>query len=656
MSSQMLTPSSFNNTKNIHGEWSAMPSCKRLYSSVLLLLVMMLVLVVAAPRASAAPTSLSATGVTSPYGTLWLPGSLGGHLWVADHALGFCRLDATAPGSATPLAINSATCNISALSPGQPAFDSATNFVYVPDNSAKSQGVWRLIFDPATETVVADTRIAPSAGLGGNRPTAVAFSHYDGKLYVSFLKNGNISRITTPNGASQTVESVGSSSDGTRVAGLAFVDWDLYLAEKNGITRIACATSTLCKGGCKASAIGVKVASPTAITADDSNRVLYMADISKVYRFTLATSIFDTMTSQGNLNGTNVNYQNINGLGLDSAGNLYIGDDPSAGAAAGQGRLWMLPAGSQPDVAGGVPPPPTGLTVSAEFAPAVTAPYGPIFLPDATGSGSGHMWVSDHTLGFCRLDVMMPGVPGSLYGINSKTCSLAAVSPGQPSFDAATNSVYLPDNSSKSQGVWRLTFDPVAETVSKPVLLAAGKGLGGNRPVATALGTDGKLYVAYLKNGSIQRITTPGGASQTVESVGSSSDGRRVQNLTFIGNDLYLAETAAITRISGATSTACTGGCKAASLGLSVAVPTAITSDGANRLFIADSTTAYRYSLSTAAFEIYSSGGTYNGSVLTFSNISGLALDPAGNLYIGDDPTAGSQTAQGRVWQAPMMP
>src|SRR3954452_10515740 len=95
---------------------------------------MLALLVLSATFASAAPSSISASGVTSPSGGLWLPGGLGGHMWIADHALGFCRLDPPAPGSATPLAINSATCNLSAVSPGQSDFDPTTNYVYVPDN------------------------------------------------------------------------------------------------------------------------------------------------------------------------------------------------------------------------------------------------------------------------------------------------------------------------------------------------------------------------------------------------------------------------------------------------------------------------------------------------------------------------------------------
>lgn len=603
----------------------------------------------------AADSAISATAVTNPSGVLWLPGALGGHLWIADHAQGFCRLDANAPGSATPLSINSATCNLAALAPGQPDFDSVTNFVYVPDTSSKSQGVWRLIFDPASEKVVTDILLAAGKGLGSNRPSAVALGRSDNKLYMSALKNGNIVRITTPSGPSQNVESVGGSSDGARITSIAFIGSDLYLSQKAAVTRIVSATSAACTGGCKGATFGPTIAAPVSVTADVQNGALYIADLTKVYRFTLATSVLDTMTSHGILNGVSVVFQNINGLGLDTAGNLFIADDPTAGLQVVQGRLWMLPAGSTPDVGGGLPPPPTGLTLSAQYATGLTAPYGPVFLPDASGQpGSGHMWVSDHALGFCRLDPM--GAPSTLYAINASTCSLAVPAPGQPSFDPITNSVYLPDSSAKSQGVWRLTFDPVTETVKNPFLLAPGKGLAGNKPLATALGVDGKLYVTFLKNGSIVRVTTPSGATQNVEAVGSSSDSRKVVNLAFIGNDLYLAETGTVTRMIGATSVACAGGCKAASLGLSVIGPQSLTSDGAGVLFIGDASKAYRYTLGTNLLEIYSAAGTYNGTTLTFSNVSGLARDAAGNLYIADDPTAGVSILQGRIWKAPLVP
>src|SRR5262249_39546899 len=51
---------------------------------------------------------------TLPTGGAWLPGSLGGHLWTADHLLGFCRIDAGV--------INQATCATGPKAVGQPAF------------------------------------------------------------------------------------------------------------------------------------------------------------------------------------------------------------------------------------------------------------------------------------------------------------------------------------------------------------------------------------------------------------------------------------------------------------------------------------------------------------------------------------------------------
>jgi hypothetical protein len=99
--------------------------------------------------AAAAPTpgTLVASGITSPAGLLWLDGSLGGHFWVADHVAGLCRVDGPL-GSATLT-----HCDTTVKAVGEPAYDPVSHSVYVPDLSAKSQGVWRLTFNPTTETM-----------------------------------------------------------------------------------------------------------------------------------------------------------------------------------------------------------------------------------------------------------------------------------------------------------------------------------------------------------------------------------------------------------------------------------------------------------------------------------------------------------------------
>ena len=43
---------------------------------------------------------LVASGLTVPYGGAWINGSLGGHFWQPDNALGVCRIDNGAVSSA----------------------------------------------------------------------------------------------------------------------------------------------------------------------------------------------------------------------------------------------------------------------------------------------------------------------------------------------------------------------------------------------------------------------------------------------------------------------------------------------------------------------------------------------------------------------------
>lgn len=272
----------------------------------------------------------------------------------------------------------------------------------------------------------------------------------------------------------------------------------------------------------------------------------------------------------------------------------------------------------------------------------VTAPGGVVWVPGGLG---GHWWVSDHIQGFCRLDVS-----GTSLVVNAGTCSLAATSPGQPVFDSAAGVVYVPDNSSKSVGVVRFSMNAGSETVLETVVLAPGKGLGGNRPTGAALGVGG-LYISFLKNGSIVRITGPAGdpAAQVVQSVGGSSDGRRVVSLASVGSTLYLAEGAAVTRIGNVG--ACSGGCRGTVVNTGAVAPTGLTAD-ATRVFVGDTGAVLRYTPGTNTAEVLANTGTFNGTVYPLSNVSALALDPSGTLLIGDDPTAGAGVLTGRLWTA----
>lgn len=585
------------------------------------LAMLLLFAILSALPVHAAIGNLYAEGITAPKGMVWM----GSHLWVSDQTQGFCRLDA--PPLSEDFSINPATCSKVAIMPGQPSFDGT--FVYVPDSATTSRGVWRLTFNPATETVESAVLLAPKAGLGKLRPTSTALR--EGKLYIGFLKTNDINRIPEPgaNPALQNVDKFGKSIK-VGVHGLTFAGTNLYLAESDAVTRIG-------QAGGDAVSTPIMVQAPTAIASDGIN-VLFIAETpttdSAILRYTIDTNMQEIFATTGSEHGLIVPLRFARGLALNKEGKLFIGDDATDGARVMEGHIFKINTGLSPQLPGAPPP---ALKQGTLYASGITDPEGVVWM-------GSHLWVSDHTQGFCRLDSR----PEGGFAINPNTCNIAAKEPAQPTFDASMNLVYVPDNSGQSKGIWRLTFDPVTETVGNALLLAPNAGLGGRRPVATALGTDGKLYVGFSKSGDIVRITNPGGDPllQKEEKFGKTSDGRTVYGFAFIGSDLYVAEQTAVTKIVGGI---------AVSTAITATVPTAITSDGSNWLFVADTpvenSNILRYSASTNIQDIYANEGMLqDGTTAPFKFVSGLALDPMGTLFVSDDLTNGATAMQGRIW------
>jgi hypothetical protein len=212
-------------------------------------------------------------------------------------------------------------------------------------------------------------------------------------------------------------------------------------------------------------------------------------------------------------------------------------------------------------------------------------------------------------------------------------------------------------------GVWRVTVDPAQGFLEPSALLAPRFGLAGNQPTSIALGPDGNLYVGFLKNGNVVRITDPtldpSSPSQIVQSVGTAPNGRPIRGLAFVGADLYLASTGGLSVIKNAVSSSCQGGCNGVVVndGFNGANHGGIASDGINRLYLAiNGQGVWRYTISTGAMQLVSSGGTdgNTGAFLPYAFVGGnsnmVMFDRLGNLWIGDDASDGLTNFSGRIW------
>lgn len=303
-----------------------------------------------------------------------------------------------------------------------------------------------------------------------------------------------------------------------------------------------------------------------------------------------------------------------------------------------------------------------------------TAPTGGITVGPLT-------WVCDASAGFAPVIDTEGAIPDSFLAIGTQgniklpiSSTIVPATCGQVAFDKGgsayvTQAVVDTKNTpSSARGVLRISLDTntgLFEGLSSYIATTAG--LDGDQPTAAAFGPDGNLYVAFLKNGNVKRIISPGsGNTQIVQSVGSTPQGHPARAISFAGNDLYIASVDAFSIIHNATSTSCTGGCNASIIsdGFSGAVHTGVTSDGVNAVYFAvagtpqipGSSQIWRYTPSTALFAFVSQGGVdkngKNASNFSFSasKTNLLALDAGGNLWIGDDTSNAGATDAGRLW------
>jgi hypothetical protein len=288
------------------------------------------------------------------------------NLWVGDEAQGVRHYIPIDPNNTDPIntgqlmfdtdpnwSVGGGSCFIW-CSVGQAAQDGTSRAYVAVYDHPKGQpgnpggpGVWMLQIQPVFgqfSPFAGLSPLAPNFGLGGDLPTALSLGP-DGKLYVGFLKNGNIKRITNPSQLNPTpqnqiVESVGGTPNGRPMRAMAFLGADLYVATDQGLAVVRNATNCVNNTGGCGNAVpvpdGLAGSAHVGLATDGAGKVYFSANGS-VFRYTPADGRVVTVAA-----GFLFAAGHTNTLTIDGFGNLWIGDDPSD--LNFSGRLWRIPA------------------------------------------------------------------------------------------------------------------------------------------------------------------------------------------------------------------------------------------------------------------------------------------------------------------------
>jgi hypothetical protein len=328
---------------------------------------------VAPAQAQVAADLVAATNI--PAGSIFAPHTpagmviIGANVWVGDEAQGLRHYVAVDPTNADPIntgnlmfdintewSLGGGTACIPWCSVGQVAQDgSSRSYVAVYDHqkgqpfSVGGPGIWMVQFQDVFgnfSPFAGISPVAPGLGLAGDQPTAVVLGP-DGNLYVGFLKNGNIKRVTNPSqinptSQTQTVQSVGGTPNGRPSRAMAFLGADLYIATDQGLAVVKNAPACINnQGGCGNAVTvgdGFIGSNHVALTSDHVSQ-LYFSVNGSVQRYTPNTGVVSSISAGFAFVGGHTNT-----LTLDSFGNLWVGDDTTDGLFNFTGRLWRIPA------------------------------------------------------------------------------------------------------------------------------------------------------------------------------------------------------------------------------------------------------------------------------------------------------------------------
>jgi len=562
-----------------------------------------------------------------------------------------------------------------------------------------------------TLTRVAGTGRIGYSGDGGpatsaqlSYPEGLAFDS-QGNLYIADSNNGRIRQVST-GGIITTVAGGGpccSLGDGgpatsAQLSGPQDVKVDaqgnLYIADSSGARIRKVSTTGVIStvagngnygfSGDGGSATSAQLFYPTSVALDAAGNI-YIAD-SQNYRVRMVSSVGVITTVAGNGtwgssgdggSATSAQLSNAQGVAVDGAGNLYIADSNNA-------RVRKVSGGTITTVAGGG----TCCSSLGDGGPATSAnldyPTGIVF------DTAGNLYIADEShysirkVSTSQIITTVAGNGSAGYSGDGGLATSAQLGyPEGVAVDSAGN-FYIADegnNRIRKVGAGGI-ISTVAGTGSQGY---SGDGGPANAaqlscPYGVALDSAGNLYVADTCNGLIRKVSTAGIITTVAgggSAWGSAGDGGLATSAQMnypqavavdASGNLYIADTynnrvrkvstaGIITTVAGNGNYANSGdGGPAVNAGLYF--PNSVTVDSAGNIYVAGE--GYPYSVrridSSGVITTVAGGGPCcnGGNGIPAINAwlnspGGVAVDAAGNLYIGSEGAISEVSTDGTI-------
>lgn len=472
-----------------------------------------------------------------------------------------------------------------------------------PGRTALNLATHVVLYDPAVSVFAngapaVGARFVQSVRMG---PDGKLYMCFQGSGDIWRIRNP-LSPAFTPLG--NAIERVGTSDNGKTLLSMGWVGHDLWMQQAGFLNRIQ--NADLCNytlPACVAKLEFGKLQTQEGMATDQyfshnpNGRWLYWGNGNRVVRYdTLSADIMQQWNESGFVNGSTIpqRYSLIMGLNFiqpqhptpgdpkqdlftladgSQVADMTVTTDPIIeapppgvpGPIVRTGRTWMYKASStmvpepcvstppnpapcvNSQIGNDNPPNPSKVNFAARRAilllAGVTHPRGLLFLQT-------NWWVSDEVNGFCRID-QNPVTGAATMAACFKPFVVDPTRPfipGQPAADApsatGTQNVYIPDTGAPARGIIRAVFtpSPAGGTLSQSGVLNAGPGTPSAIAIPNGPFNDGAIYIGYYDQGKINKIQAPATAPTAPIAVGGLNKGVGVMSMSFLGNDLYIAE------------------------------------------------------------------------------------------------------------------